>query len=76
MVTTFAVYPTGSWVRVWLDGARKDRKQDHAAFIEELEKWRVVNKCRGFELVGRSGWARLLPKMKIEGVLMRWTEDN
>jgi len=74
IVTEFATYPRGCWVRIWLDGARKDCRQDHHGFLSELEKWRDVNGCRGFECIGRAGWAKLFPQAKLEGIMLRWTE--
>ena len=73
IVTEFAVYPRGSWVRIWLDGALATVRQRHAAFLAELDGWRVAHGCVGFECAGRPGWARLFPEAKIEGVIMRWT---
>ena len=70
--TEFVDYPIGLFVRVWLAGARSDRKFDDNAFFEIMDLWRERNGCVGFEAVGRHGWLRKFPSAKVEGLVMRY----
>lgn len=73
LVTEFAVYPRGAWLRVWLDAAAPGIRQDTKAVVAELDKWRIAHGCCGWEVVGRPAWARLFPQARVEGLAMRWT---
>lgn len=71
--TEFIDYPVGMYVRVWLAGARKDRRFDDDAFFDVLDTWRDRNGCVGFEAIGRHGWLRKFPNATVEGMIMRYT---
>lgn len=74
VVTEFAAYPKGVWVRVWMAGARPDTKMDDDGFLTAISWWSEQHNCRGFEaIVGRQGWLKRFPAAKAEGLLMRWT---
>jgi hypothetical protein len=74
--TEFVDYPAGMFVRVWLAGARRDRKLNDMAFFDLLNRWRVGNRCIGFEAIGRHGWLRRAPSARVEGLVMRMTFDG
>lgn len=74
IVTEFAVYPKGVWVRVWLGGARRDTEMDDDGFLSAVMKWAEAHQCRGFEATGRHGWLRRFPAAAAEGLVMRWTQ--
>lgn len=69
--TEFVDYPAGMFVRVWLAGAEPTRKMDMDAFVETLDRWRIGNGCVGFECIGRHGWLKVFPWLRVEGLLMR-----
>lgn len=71
--TEFVDYPVGLYVRVWLAGARPDRRFDDGAFFEMMDRWRDKNGCVGFEAIGRHGWLRKFSQAKVEGLIMRWS---
>jgi hypothetical protein len=73
--TEFVSYPVGMFVRVWHAGARKDRRLNDQAFFDLMNRWRIGNRCIGFEAVGRHGWLRRFPTARPAGLIMRWTED-
>lgn len=73
IVTEFVDYPSGLHVRVWLAGAEPTREMDKDAFVETLDRWRIQHNCVGFEAIGRHGWTRIFPWLKVEGLVMRGT---
>jgi hypothetical protein len=68
----FVRYPAGMFVRVWLAGARRDRKLNEDAFLALLDQWRQAHGCVGFEAIGRHGWLRKFPEARVQGLIMRW----
>lgn len=72
-VTEFVKYPKGVWVRLWLGGAHSGSGVDYLLAEDALTKWAKQNGCRGFEIVGRHGWARKFPDAVVEGLCMRTT---
>jgi hypothetical protein len=74
VVTEFAAYPKGVWVRVWMAAARPDAKMDDDGFLRIITQWADHHQCRGFEVTGRHGWLKRFPDAKAEGLLMRWTQ--
>jgi hypothetical protein len=75
-VTDFVTYPQGLCLRVWLCGANRIDRLDTNKFSVALKDWARANKCRWIESVGRIGWARLIPDVKIEGVVVRHTLED
>lgn len=75
-VTEFVKYPRGIWVRLWLGGAKMDKKVDYRAVRGALTIWARNNGCRGFEIIGRHGWLRKFPESVVEGLCMRTTFDE
>ena len=73
VVTEFVNYPKGLTLRVWLAGAIPERPMDKRAFVEVLDRWRLSNGCRDFELIGRHGWVRVFPWARVAGLMMRGT---
>jgi hypothetical protein len=71
VVTEFVEYPAGLHVRVWLAGAEPTREMDKTAFVETLDRWRIAHNCVAFEAIGRHGWLRIFPWLKVEGMVMR-----
>ena len=69
--TEFVDYPAGLFVRVFMVGARRDRKLNDDAFFDLLDAWRTANKCVGFEAIGRHGWLRRIEGARVEGLVMR-----
>ena len=69
--TEFVDYPVGMFVRVWLAGARRDRRMDESAFFEMMDQWREQHGCVGFEAIGRHGWLKRFPEAKVEGLVLR-----
>jgi hypothetical protein len=76
IVTEFAVYPRGTWVRVWECGTLPGFRLNTRAFFDQLEMWRKMHGCRGFEAIGRHGWLRRVPSASPEGLVMRSTVDG
>ena len=74
-ITELASYPRGAWLRVWMMGAARDADTDYEGFYEALNRWRLIQHCRGFEAIGRHGWLRKFPA-QIEGLLMRITLND
>ena len=75
VITEFAVYPRGIWLRMWIIAARRDAKIDDDLFFNALEEWRLANGCRGYEGCGRHGWLRRLKMVKMEGLVVRVTYE-
>lgn len=73
LMTEFASYPRGVWVRAVLAVARDGYRMNTSGFLTQLEMWRDMHGCRGFECIGRVGWLKRIPDAKVEGVLMRTT---
>jgi hypothetical protein len=73
IVTEFAVYPRGTWLRLWLAGAAQDAPMDDDAFEDALAVWRDAHNCRGYEIIGRMGWLRRFPELRFQGSVMRTT---
>jgi hypothetical protein len=73
IVTEFAVYPRGTWLRLWLAGAMPGTPMDDNAFEDALAVWRDAHNCRGYEVVGRMGWLRRFPEARFQGAVMRTT---
>lgn len=73
VVSEFVAYPKGVWLRVWLAAAKPEPGMDTAEFLEKLTAFAEQNHCRGFEAIGRHGWARKIKDAKIEGLHMRVT---
>jgi hypothetical protein len=71
VVTEFAYYPQGRWLRLWLAASADDADFDMTAFEDVLSQFRDDNECRGFELIGRMGWLRRFPEARFVGVIMR-----
>jgi hypothetical protein len=71
MVTEFADFPIGMFVRVWSAGARIDRRMDTDAFVAAATDWALKHGCIGLEAVGRAGWLRRVPNSRVEGLIMR-----
>ena len=72
--TEFVEYPAGMYVRVWLAGSLPECPFDEAEFFEVMNRWRELNRCIGFEAIGRHGWLRKFPKARVEGLVMRWSD--
>lgn len=73
VVSEFAHYPRGKWLRIWLCAAREDVPLDEEAFVSMLSHCRDANGCRGFEVIGRIGWMRRFPGAQMVGVMLRST---
>ena len=73
VISEFASYPKGVWVRAWLAAARRDREMDDDGFLLALTEWARAHKCRGFEAGGRHGWTRRMANVSVEGLRMRVT---
>jgi hypothetical protein len=71
VVTEFATYPKGQWLRLWLAGAEPDTPMDDAMFEDALAVWKDANNCRGYEVIGRMGWLRRFPEGRFVGCIMR-----
>lgn len=71
VISEFTTYPKGLWLRLWLGAALPDAKMRPELFMSELEDWRVTNGCVEFEIIGRTGWGRLLPGARYEAVVWR-----
>lgn len=74
--TEFVEYPAGLFVRVWMVGAIPDRQMDMRLFGETLDHWRHAHGCIGFEAIGRHGWLKRFPRLRTEGLIMRWIVDE
>lgn len=72
LVTEFADYPVGMFIRIWLAGARHDYPMDNGRFHDVIDEWRQGHDAIGFEVVGRHGWLKHFPGLKVEGLIMRW----
>lgn len=75
VITDFAVWPQGVWLRGWLAAARDDVKFPAEEFRSTVLDFAKANKCRGFEGGGRVGWLRMFPQLAFEGVWGRLTFD-
>lgn len=73
VVSEFATYPKGIWVRAWLGAARDESRMDTYGFSGALLVWSQQHGCRGLEAQGRLGWLRRFPEAQAEGQLMRIT---
>lgn len=71
VVSELAVYPRGSWMRLWLAATNDDAEFDQDGFEEKLAEWKDANDCKGFEVIGRMGWLRRFPEARYIGVVMR-----
>lgn len=67
VVSEFAAYPRGVWVRAWLAAAYPGAKFNGDAFFSALSDWAVAHRCRGLEGGGRIGWLRKFPNARMEG---------
>lgn len=59
--------------------ARPDVALDADGFVATLDKFREINRCRGFQTSGsRTGWARRIGGigLKVEGYNMRSTVQD
>ena len=74
-ITEMAAYPRGAWLRVWMMGAAKGAETDYDGFYEALNKWRLIQHCRGFECIGRHGWMRKFKDARPVGIVLRVTLD-
>jgi hypothetical protein len=73
VVTEFAHYPKGTWLRLWLTAAAPDCEQDTTMTEDALAVWKDAHNCRGYEVIGRMGWLRRFPEMRFVGAVMRTT---
>ena len=73
VVTEFANYPKGTWLRLWLAATAPGSVLDDDAFEDVLSAWRDANNCRGFEIIGRMGWAKRFAEARFVGVVLRTT---
>jgi hypothetical protein len=71
ITTEFINYPVGLFLRVWLAGARRDRKLAVEPFEKLAVDWAQQHGCVGIEAVGRTGWLKKLPYARVEGLVMR-----
>lgn len=76
LVSEFAAYPRGVWVRAWLAAAAPDAKFSDSGFFVALSDWAEAHKCRGLEGGGRIGWLRKFPGATLEGIHARITFDE
>jgi hypothetical protein len=70
-VSDFEVNPRGVWLRIWLGATMPDCKLDDGAWIAASEGWRDRNRCKGVVIIGRHGWLRRYPDLRVEGLVMR-----
>lgn len=73
VVTEFATYPKGVWLRLWLAGCVHDADFNSEALEDALAAFKDAHNCRGYELIGRMGWLRRFPEARFVGVVMRTT---
>lgn len=73
IVTEFAEYDKGTWLRLWLAATAPGAILDDDAFEDVLAAWRDAHGCRGFEVIGRLGWAKRFPEARFVGVVLRTT---
>lgn len=71
VVSEFAHYPNGVWVRIWLAGALPEVRMDVDGFLHCILEWAEAHGCVGLEAVGRHGWLRKFPEARAEGLVMR-----
>ena len=71
IVSQFAAYPNGLWLRLWLGASADGCVMDRPKFVDALEAWRTANQCREYEIIGRMGWGKLFPKARMEACVWR-----
>ena len=62
LVTEVAIYPRRKVCRIWL--AAGDMTELVHAMLPDVEAWAAEKGCDGMEVIGRHGWARVLPEYR------------
>lgn len=73
VISEFVTYPKGVWLRLWIAATAPGAVLEEEKFEEVLSQFRDENNCRGFEIVGRMGWARRFRYARFVGVVLRTT---
>ena len=69
VVTEIVSYPQAKFCRVFFAaGTGTDWARP---VIEQLEEWSKPLGCEGIEIVGRKGWAKLLPEFEVSYMLSK-----